>query len=56
MANAINKDKVKTISVILTESCNLNCSYCYEKYKNPRNMNAEKTVEIIEKELNEDNE
>lgn len=52
----MNKENMKTIDLILTESCNLNCMYCYEKYKNPKSMSSDKAIEIIDKELNMDDE
>ncbi len=30
-----------TITFIVTENCNLNCSYCYEKHKTQKNMSQE---------------
>ena len=44
-------EQVKTIDIILTERCNLQCVYCYEKYKNPTSMSAETAIQIIDKQL-----
>lgn len=47
----MKKEKKKVISVTVTESCNLDCIYCYEDYKSKRCMTKELLVEIIDKEL-----
>lgn len=44
----------KTVILILTHSCNLNCIYCYEHHKDSKIMDVEKAKEIIEKEMNAD--
>lgn len=49
-------ENVKHITLTLTEACNLRCVYCYEAYKNTRNMTFEKAVEILDTELNADDE
>ena len=46
--------KKKTVMLTLTESCNLNCTYCYEKNKSLKSMDFQKAVDILEKELNLD--
>ncbi len=41
-----------TYTIWLTDACNMNCKYCYEKNKVIRNMNSEladKTIEFISK-------
>ena len=43
--------KTKTISITLTEKCNLNCKYCYEKNKTDRSISFEKAKEIVDKEI-----
>ena len=35
-------------SIILTEGCNLNCSYCYEKQKTPKVMTLETALEAVD--------
>lgn len=37
--------------LMVTHSCNLNCTYCYEKHKSKRMMSAEMAKEIIMKEF-----
>ena len=46
--------KVKTITLILTQSCNLSCSYCYEGNKDGKGMVFSLAKEIIDKELVDD--
>lgn len=43
-------EKIKKITLILTENCNLNCVYCYEHYKNMgrKMMTFQKAKEIID--------
>ncbi len=43
--------KIKTITITLTQSCNLKCSYCYEKNKSPKVMTFNVAQQIIDKEL-----
>mgnify|MGYP004638225485 FL=1 len=43
--------RAKTVLIILTHSCNLGCSYCYEHHKNAEKMSIEMAKEIIEKEM-----
>lgn len=38
----------KKIMILLTESCNLNCIYCYEHYKNPRKMDFSVAKKILD--------
>ena len=50
--NKINYDtKTKTILLTITESCNLNCIYCYEDFKCSKSMDFETAIGIIDKEL-----
>lgn len=45
-----NNIRVKNITFIVTEDCNLNCTYCYEKHKTKRKMSkevAKKAVDFI---------
>lgn len=41
----------KTIMLTVTEKCNLNCTYCYEKNKTLKTMNYETAIKIIDEEL-----
>lgn len=41
----------KTILLTLTNSCNLNCVYCYECLKDSKRMSFDTAKSIIEKEL-----
>lgn len=43
--------KIKTITITLTQSCNLKCSYCYENNKSPKAMTFSTAQQIIDKEL-----
>lgn len=45
--------KVKTITLVLTESCNLSCSYCYEKNKSMNHMSIETAYNILDSELSD---
>ena len=38
----------KKIMLIITESCNLRCEYCYEKNKNGKSMSFETAKRIID--------
>lgn len=40
--------KSKHISLSITERCNLNCIYCFEKSKSPQKMTFETAVEKID--------
>ncbi len=44
----------KTIMLTITEHCNLDCKYCYEKNKSLRTMSIETALAIIEMELTKD--
>ena len=43
----------KTVTLFLTESCNLSCVYCYEHHKTNSFMSFEKACEIIDYELSQ---
>ena len=45
------KNFEKTITLLLTNSCNLNCIYCYEHNKAPESMSFETAKEILDSEL-----
>ena len=47
-------NKTKHVSMILTETCNLNCIYCYEKNKKNRNMSFDVAQKIINDVLTSD--
>lgn len=42
---------IKTVTLVLTEACNLSCKYCYENYKSNNNMPIDVAYSIIDKEL-----
>ncbi|MBQ4254950.1 MAG: 4Fe-4S cluster-binding domain-containing protein [Bacilli bacterium] len=46
--------KTKTITLVLTQSCNLNCVYCYEGNKDGKTMSFETAKAILDKELPEE--
>ena len=45
------KQQVKTVILILTHKCNLNCVYCYEHNKGIDTIDLENAKEIIEREM-----
>lgn len=45
-------DNKRIVTLTLTNSCNLSCSYCYEANKSPKRMSFEIAKEIIDKEFN----
>lgn len=49
----LNGLNTRTISLVVTESCNLSCVYCYEHNKSQANMTFETAKTIIDKELKE---
>jgi len=49
-------EKVKTVLLILTHNCNLNCIYCYEHHKDVHSIDIKKAKEIIVNEMNSDDE
>lgn len=44
----------KTIMLTITEHCNLDCKYCYEKNKSLRTMSLEIALNIVKRELTKD--
>ncbi len=44
--------RVKYITLIMTEHCNLQCSYCYEHYKSSSILGFEKAKQIMLNEIN----
>lgn len=49
------KHKVRSVILILTHSCNLNCIYCYEHNKGGQCIDLENAKKIIENEMNSNN-
>ena len=47
-------NETKTIMLMLTEHCNLNCRYCYEKNKSLKTMTYKTAVDILTTELKMD--
>lgn len=43
--------KSRSVTIMLTNSCNLNCVYCYESNKSKREINADIAYSIIDKEM-----
>ena len=44
----------KIITITVTQSCNLNCTYCYEKNKSSRDMDFDLVKKILDEALNDD--
>ena len=51
-----NEVDSKTVVMLVTNSCNINCMYCYEHFKNAHYMPLDLMIEIANAELNADNE
>lgn len=53
ISKAMGRDprSVKLCMLILTHSCNLNCSYCYEKFKSARKMSRETALAAFREQL-----
>jgi len=45
----------KTVSLTITQDCNLACTYCYEGYKSKKKMSIDTGIKIIERFLNSSN-
>ena len=43
--------KSRSVTIMLTNSCNLNCIYCYESNKSKREINMDNMSSIIDKEM-----
>jgi len=43
-------DKTKTISITVTDNCNLNCTYCYERHKSNKCLSFETAKRIVNQE------
>lgn len=53
MPNRLNSNKnMRYVTFIVTQNCNLNCTYCYEHNKTNNSFNVELIKQIILKELN----
>ena len=46
-----DEKRTKTVTITLTQSCNLSCKYCYEEHKRSRSMDFDCAFGIISKEL-----
>lgn len=44
----INDIRSKNITFVVTENCNLNCTYCYEKHKTKRKMSKETARQAVD--------
>ncbi len=44
-------DNIKKIVLIVTQRCNLNCTYCYENHKSKKHMTFEEAKNIIDNEV-----
>ena len=51
---ANDSEKRKTVTLSITESCNLDCVYCYEHNKTNRTMSIDLAKTIIDNEMNSD--
>jgi uncharacterized protein len=47
------KMKTKSITFVVTEACNLNCTYCYEKHKTNRKMTKDVAKQAVDFMLND---
>jgi len=43
--------KTRNVTITLTQSCNLDCSYCYENHKSEKRMSYETAIRIINDEF-----
>ena len=50
----IDDDKVKVIMLLVTNSCNLNCVYCYENHKKQNKMTIEVAKQSILSEIHDE--
>ena len=50
----IDEDKVKVIMLLVTNSCNLNCVYCYENHKKQNKMTIEVAKQSILSEIHDE--
>jgi radical SAM protein with 4Fe4S-binding SPASM domain len=54
-ANLPKELKTRTVTITLTQSCNLACTYCYEEYRQLKSMDFDTAYQIISSELNNKN-
>ena len=55
MDKSIENNKYpRLLTLIVTERCNLDCTYCFEKNKKDREMSLETAVEAVERHLDSD--
>ena len=47
----MNRENTRTVSLTLTQNCNLSCSYCYEHHKSLRTMDFQTAKKIIDMEF-----
>lgn len=47
----VDKRKNRTCTLMITQRCNLNCSYCYERFKSHRSMDFSTAKRCLEEEL-----
>ena len=47
-------ERNKSVTLTVTEACNLNCTYCYENHKSRNKMSADTAKRILDYELNLD--
>lgn len=47
----MTKEKIKVVTITLTQNCNLSCSYCYEHHKSERTIDINVAKSIIDAEL-----
>lgn len=43
--------KIRTVTITLTQACNLTCCYCYEQHKSSKKMDFATAKQIIDREL-----
>lgn len=51
LSSGLNPRRAKICMLILTQSCNLNCTYCYEHFKTAKKMNLETACRGISEQL-----
>lgn len=49
--NELTEEKKRSLTLIVTERCDLSCVYCYEHHKSARQMTFEEAKRILDKEL-----
>lgn len=47
----MTEEKIKVVTITLTQNCNLSCSYCYEHHKSERTIDINVAKSIIDAEL-----